>query len=146
MKEYWKIKTSFPIVIPADYLLNGWYEDQWYIMLDVKEIFKISEDFKKVHDLLIKSDPIARIWNYKWVYKLYTWVEWYTPDNWSNPWPWIIWVEELMKIIIFETYFDLEKVSKEQLNNFLKDLLDIHPWETPVIEVIEKWKTYLYTL
>lgn len=144
MRSYSRIKTSFPVTEQPAYFLSGGHCEQGYIMLDADTIFKACPDLKNAHQLLLSSDPIGRVGNYKGVFELIPAVEAYTPDEGSNPGEGIVGVEELMRIIIFKTYFD-PTISADLVDLFLQKLSDLHPWEHPLIELISDDGTKILT-
>ena len=137
MKEYWKIRVSFPVVNVPEYLHTWWFKSEWYIKKDKEELFKISPHLSYVNELLLDEKTIWKIWNYKWVFHLSNIVEVYTPDIGSNPWESLIWETELMNTIMFETFFEKEKIIENELIEFCEKILDNHPYETPIIEIID---------
>ena len=138
MKEYWKIRIWFPVIEIPEYLHNWGFKSEWFIKKDKEILFKISPHLSLIHELLLEEKNIWRIWNYKWVFHLSNLVEGYTPDIWSNPWEWVIWETELMNTVMFETFFEIIKVEENELLNFIKKISEIHPYETPVIEIYDK--------
>ena len=138
MKEYWKIKAYFPVIeLPEDMLVWS-FKDRWYILKNKDDVLKSSPVLNDAYELLLECDPIWRMWTYKWVFNLTEWLECFTVDEWSNAPKWKIWETPFVNVFIFETYFDFNETTNEQLENFTKKLAELHPYEVPVIEIIDK--------
>lgn len=41
----------------------------------------------------------------------------------------------MMRVIVFTTFIDATKVSEENIQKFMQALVQIHPWEAPVVEL-----------
>jgi len=144
MIEQYRISTSFPVIENPSYLVNGGHTEQGLIMLNRKEIVKCCPALKDAHKLLLKSDPIGRVGNYCGVYELSVGAEAYTPDTGSNPGEGVIGVEEIMRVIFFNTYCNVEATSYKDVVTFIDKLAYVHPWEHPVIKLYYKGVMELY--
>jgi hypothetical protein len=144
MIENYKIATSFPVIARPEYLESGGHVEQGYVMLRRDKIFLCCPALRDAHALLLESDPIGRIGNYRGVYELGLGLEAYTPDVGSNPGHGVVGIEELIRTITFVTYCDINATSYDYIVKFIEQLAKIHPWEHPVIKLYAHGITKLY--
>jgi hypothetical protein len=88
----------------------------------------------KLLALLNRSSPIGCLGQYSSTYELSIGIEGFTPMPGAHPTQGNIGVPESVASICFKTYVpgDTEQHSIEK---FLQSLVEIHPWEHPLIEV-----------
>ncbi len=145
MIQYGRIKTSFPLIEKPAAFIQGGHIEQGFIMLHKEKIVELCPYIQQASQILSNSEPIGRVGNYRNVYYLELGLEIYTPDNGSNPGKGFIGVEELMQVLIFTTYYEQSSPGVEHaINRFVDNIIDIHPWEHPIINVSDGSSTWLY--
>lgn len=126
--------TRITIHIPID-------KSELYDPKDPSSVLATSEPLKSIIALLQRSAPIGRIANYDGVYELSVGFEGFTPasadrlDAGTNA----IWNSAELVI-----YCEPE-VLEADINAFLLEVLALHPWEYPMIEVANSDGIRLWT-
>jgi hypothetical protein len=136
MINYGSISSSFPIIEKSPYLNDGGDSRYGFIMLSKDILFSLSPFLVEAHNLLLSSDPIGRIGNYRGVYELSNGIEIFTPDHGADPGAGKIGETEMVRVITFSTYFEESKVPEKSVAEFVHNLAALHPWEHPVIKIL----------
>jgi hypothetical protein len=71
--------------------------------------------------------------NYSGVYELSAGEEWFTPEEDATPTEGEVHEDTSTPTVVLTTY--LLDLGEENLNGFIQQVVDAHPWEHPVIEV-----------
>ena len=103
----------------------------------------IGDKVSDIIEVIKRHSFMGRIGNYRGVFETSTGVEGYMPEAGANPTHGQIDELSVVRTVTVSTYASTA-ITEEQLQRFLDDVIEVHPWELPMIEIWRDGKLFLW--
>jgi hypothetical protein len=101
--------------------------------VSLEENVSHSEVLQNIIELIKISEPIGTVGNYSGVHEIGAGIEGFTPEENSTPTLGAYGQPERTRTLVLVTYAPL--AAEEAVSVFTTNVVKLHPWEHPVIEV-----------